>query len=101
MSRWAKRRDICEKAIVRALRDAGASVQALDAKGCPDLLVGYQGRTYLLECKDKHDRPGIGMKKTDSGLRDSQVEWWSLWLGQTPVVVTNENEALVAIGASE
>jgi hypothetical protein len=97
----AKRRDICEKAIVVALRAAGATVQSLDAKGVPDLLVGFQGRTYLLECKDSHNKPGIGMKKTASGLRDSQLEWWSKWAGAVPVIVTNENEALRAIGAGQ
>ena len=41
-------------AIVRALRQAGASVVSLAdiGNGCPDLLVGFRGTNLLLEVKD-------------------------------------------------
>lgn len=39
--------------IVAALRAAGAHVQSMASigKGCPDLLVSYQGRWYVAEVK--------------------------------------------------
>jgi hypothetical protein len=94
-----KRRDACEAIIVTALRAVGASVQQLDGAGLPDLLVGYEGRTYLLEVKDTHGKQGRGMKKTATGLRETQERWWASWRGATPIVVTTADEALVAIGA--
>lgn len=44
--------------IVKALRKMGAFVQSLAAvgDGCPDLLVGFRGKTYLIEVKDG-DKP--------------------------------------------
>lgn len=96
----AKRRDTCEKAIIQALRDAGASVSQLDGTGLPDLLVGYRGRTFLLEAKDDHGKFKIGGKKSASGLRESQEKWWSTWKGAAPVVVTTPAEALSAIAAN-
>jgi Holliday junction resolvase len=45
--------DTNHKEIVKALRDAGATVVSLAAMkhGCPDLLVGYAGETLLMEIK--------------------------------------------------
>ena len=45
--------------VVLALEAAGATVQSLAAvgQGVPDLLVGFQGKTLLMEIKDgKKDR---------------------------------------------
>ena len=49
----AKRVDINQKAIVEHLRAMGASVFHLHevGKGCPDLLVGVNSQTYLIEVK--------------------------------------------------
>lgn len=96
--RYPRRRDECEREIVKALRAAGASVEQLDGRP-PDLLVGYRGQTFLLECKDEHGVQGRGMKRTKSGLRPSQDEWWAAWRGAAPIVVTTPHEALAAIGA--
>ena len=51
MSKYAKRVDINQKAIVEHLRAMGMSVFHLHevGKGCPDLLVGINGQTYLIE----------------------------------------------------
>jgi hypothetical protein len=45
--------DTNHKEIVAALRQIGATVVSLAAMkhGCPDLLVGYQGETILMEVK--------------------------------------------------
>ena len=99
MSRYARRRDDAEPAIVAALRQVGASVQTLDETGAPDLLVGFRNATYLLEVKDTHGQCGKGRRRTESGLRESQEVWWATWKGPPPQIVTNALEALKAIGA--
>ena len=49
----AKRVDINQKAIVEHLRSMGVSVFHLHevGKGCPDLLCGINGTTFLVEVK--------------------------------------------------
>lgn len=95
--KYARRRDVVEPSIVRALERAGASVQRLDATGAPDLLVGFGGETFLLEVKDEHGKHKRGGKRTDSGLRETQELWWSRWRGAPPLIVTNASEALRAV----
>ena len=48
-----------QEGIVAALREAGATVQSTAAvgSGCPDLIVGYEGRNFLLEVKDGEKPP--------------------------------------------
>lgn len=99
--KYARRRDANENIIVAALEAVGASVQRLDIAGGPDLLVGWCGRNYLLECKQQHGKPGVGMKRTRSGLRVTQDSWFECWKGTRPTVVTNTDEALRAIGARQ
>jgi len=94
------RRDKNEKPIVKALRAAGASVQYLNDTGAPDLLVGHQGKMFLLEVKAEHGKAESHGKKTESGLRETQERWWKAWHGPSPVIVTNSEEALRAIGVS-
>ena len=98
--RYPRRRDDNEAVIVKALRQAGASVQPLDVTGVPDLLVGYNGVTYLVEVKQEHGRAGVGMAKSASGLRETQEAWWAKWCGAQPAIATTAAEALAAIGAS-
>lgn len=102
MPKWARARDVNEAAIVSALRAAGASVTSLSATGVPDLLVGFRGQTFLIEVKQetatgKALRRGTGTD--ESGLYKSQQAWWSAWKGAPPVIVTNPEQALRAIGA--
>ena len=66
-ARWAKQRDKNEPPIVAALRRIGAVVLINDH---PDLIVGFRGRTFLLEIKTKTGR-----------LRKSQTELFSTWNG--------------------
>lgn len=85
----ADRRDDNEAEIVKALRQVGASVYHLRGKGIPDLLVGWCGRTHLLEVK----RPKVGR------LTAAQKKFRAGWKGVMPALVKNCDEALVAIGA--
>lgn len=97
--RWAARADANQPAIVAALRRAGCTVQHLHAvgSGCPDLLVGFvapEGHRdlILVEVKDGAKRPSARR------LTPDQEDWWAGWHGRAPVVVTNEAEALAAVG---
>ena len=84
-ARWDDKRDANEAAIVDALRQAGASVQRLTVI---DLLVGYRGRTWLLEVKV----PGKSWSQ-------QQIDWCDDWRGAPVILVTSVEEALRAIGA--
>ncbi len=58
--------------IVKALRAVGATVTSLApvGDGCPDLLVGYRGETYLME-----------VKTATGKLTPDQVKWQESWRG--------------------
>jgi hypothetical protein len=79
-----------QEVIVEALRLAGASVEIISKVGfrCPDLLVGYRRRTFLLEVKSETGE-----------LTDGQREWHCDWKGLPVDVVETPREALAAIGA--
>lgn len=77
--RRAAKRDINEPEIVKALRQRGATVQPLSAKGVPDLLVGYLGHNLLMEVK----QPG---KK----LTADQIEWHDTYRGSAVIVYSVE-----------
>jgi hypothetical protein len=91
--RRAARTDANQDAIVEALRMVGASVQSLSAvgKGCPDLLVGYMGRNWLMECKDGDKTPG------NRPLTEDQKQWCRAWRGHVSIVLSSV-EALRVIG---
>lgn len=74
--------DANQAAIVKALRQMGASVQPLHTvgQGTPDLLVGIQGRNYLLEVKDGAKPPSAQKLTAD------QIDWHDMWRGQVEVV---------------
>lgn len=92
--RRAAKVDSSQADIVDALKAAGATVQHLHSvgQGCPDLLVGFRGQNYLIECK-----PAVG-SPSQRKLRATQVEWHGGWKGKVAVVETAE-AALVVIGA--
>jgi len=75
-----KRVDTNQTQIVKALRDMGCTVEHLHAvgKGCPDIIVGFKARNFLLEIKD-------GDKKV---LTPDQINWHRLWKGQVNVVTS-------------
>lgn len=89
--RYDARVDDNQAAIVDGLRKIGATVEILArvGGGVPDLLVGYQGRNYLMEVKNL---------KAGGKLNKKQRDWLSKWNGQH-VVVTDLIDALRAIGA--
>jgi Holliday junction resolvase len=72
----AHRRDLNQSAIVRVLRDAGATVviTADIGGGFPDLVVGWRGKTYLVEVKNL------------TQLSEKQLEFIERWRGG-PVIV--------------
>lgn len=88
--RRAAKVDANQTEIVQALRQAGAVVQSLAAvgNGCPDLLVGYRNRLFLLEVKDGSKPPSA------QKLTPDQVEWHRVWQGH--VVVVNGVESAIA-----
>lgn len=99
----AKRRDDNEPEIVNALVGAGAVVTRLDGDGVPDLLVGYKGKTFLLEVKlPLGVRGGFTRHRDHEGgrgdLTAAQVKWWDSWTGERAVVVRSPADALEAIG---
>lgn len=91
--RRGARIDDNQPSIVKALRAAGFSVQPLSAvgKGCPDLLVGASGKTFLLEVKNRD-----GNSPAQRALTEQQVEWHKAWRGHV-VVVHTPDEALMAL----
>ena len=84
------RTDLNQSEIVRALMAVGATVTDLSqvGGGCPDLLVGFQHRNYLLEVK-RDDKP--------IRLTTHQKIYHEAWRGKVHIIQTVP-EALQAIG---
>ena len=89
------RTDANQQAVIDALRQVGASVQSLAeiGNGCPDLLVGYNGHTFLLEIKDG-TKPASEIK-----LTKHQIDWHGRWTGGSLGIVYGPEAALKIIGA--
>ena len=81
------KRDANQAEIVKALESVGASVLDLAdvGRGCPDLLVGYAGREWLMEIKTQHGE-----------LLPDQVDFIRTWHGAVHVV-RSIDEALAVI----
>ena len=90
--RRAAKTDANQPEIVAALRAIGASVADTSAvgKGFPDLVCGYQGRTWLLECKDGSLSP------SRRKLTPDQVEFKATWRGHW-AVVNSADEAIEVV----
>lgn len=93
MSRRASKVDANQAEIVAHLRKHGASVECLHAvgQGVPDLLVGYDNMTFLIEVKDGNKPPSA------QKLTPAQVKWHDEWKGHARVV-NSKQEALKVIG---
>ena len=92
--RLAARTDRNHKEIVRVLRQLGASVCDLSGvgHGCPDILVGFRGKTHLMEIKD-------GLKSPcRRRLTPDEQEWHESWRGRPVAVVESVPDALEVIG---
>jgi len=87
------RTDANQARIVEALRRLGASVSVTSGigNGFPDLLVGYRGRTTLLEIKDGEKPP------SERKLTEAEAYFLGNWKGGPAVVVENEREAITAV----
>jgi hypothetical protein len=87
--RRAAKVDANQEQIVSALRAAGASVQSLApiGKGCPDLLVAFQGLMFLMEVK-------AGKGKVNE-LQQRWAEGWNTHVS----TVRDPEQALRVIGA--
>lgn len=88
--RYRGKVDANQREIVKALRQVGASVTSLAdlGDGCPDLLVGFRGKTVLIEVKS-------GPK---DNLTEQEIDWHAKWQGGALCVVRSTAEALGAIG---
>jgi Holliday junction resolvase len=86
--------DANQEQVVDALRAVGATVQTLATvgKGVPDLLVGYQGKTLLLEVKDGRKPPSARK------LSEDQLKWHGAWRGGPLAVVDGPDAALRMLG---
>jgi hypothetical protein len=77
-------------------------VMLLDGKGVPDLLVGYAGRTVLVEVKNPNSKGGAKAgeirRKGRGVLKAAQVKSFAAWKGDRIHEVINVDEALDAIG---
>ena len=85
MKRQAARRDANETEIVRTLRQIGCTVVRTDEI---DLIVGYRGRSILLEVKD-------GEAKREQ-LTPNQIALKAGWRGQYDIV-TSADEAIAVV----
>lgn len=92
--RWAAKQDHNATEIASALRHAGAIVRFIEGShgqaGVPDLLVGFNGITYLMEIKVAKGR-----------LSKAQIEFHAAWNGGPIVVVRSPLEALGVLGLFE
>jgi hypothetical protein len=94
MPRTAARVDANQPAIVNQLRAIGATIlHTHQLKNCFDLLVGYRGRTFIMEVKDP-SQPPSGRKLTE-GEAKFKVEW----RGSEYHVVHTFDEALAILTA--
>lgn len=81
--RIAAKRDANEKEIVTTLRELGASVQPLNIKGAPDLLIGVAGLNML------------GEVKSESGkLTTDQETWHCGWAGSPVYILRSPEDAV-------
>jgi len=87
--RYANRVDENQSDIVKALRKAGATVRIITmGDGVPDLLVGYQGYTLLLEVKDGKKPPSA------RSLTEAEQKFFNEWTGGMLAIVNSVEEAL-------
>jgi hypothetical protein len=86
--RRAARRDDNEKDIIKAMRECGAFVKAVNDEGAFDLLVWYNGHTLLLEVKDGSKPPSARR------LTDAEQKFHDEWPGNNLYIVNSVQEAL-------
>jgi hypothetical protein len=85
--RRAAKIDGNQPAIVEALKRIGAKAYYL--KKPVDLLVGYRGKNYVIEVKNKNGK---------DEMTTEQAEFMATWPGEVHVVYTPEEAVAVVIG---
>jgi len=82
--------DTNHKEIVKALRDAGATVVSMASlkHGTPDILVGYAGETILMEIK----------RDAKAKFTPDQLEFLGKWKGGAISRVDSVDAAIRALG---
>jgi len=82
--------DTNHKEIVKALREAGATVVSLAAMkhGIPDILVGYNGETILMEIK----------RDAKAKFTSDQLDFMGKWKGGAVSRVDSVDAAIRALG---
>lgn len=82
----AKRIDNNQTLIVKALRDMGCSVLILSdiGKGCPDIMIGYRGKNYLVEIKNGKRPPSA------QALTPAEILFFERWMGQVDIICCEE-----------
>lgn len=83
--------DSTQPDIVKALRQAGASVTSLASvgDGCPDILVGIRNVTTVMEIKDGAKPP------SKRKLTEPEVDWHRDWRGSKHIVESVEQALAV------
>jgi hypothetical protein len=73
MSKYAKKVDENQKTIVHTFIALGASVLNLSTvgRGCPDLLIGYRGKSILVEIK----------RDAKATFTEPQIKFMQEWRG--------------------
>lgn len=95
---FAKRRDKNEPEIIRALEAIGCTVERLNAKGVPDLLVGIRLDDAFGPGMHLQTDRLLEVKGSKGALTSDQVKWWSAWRGRAPLLVRTPEEAIEAMG---
>jgi len=87
--RRSARVDDNQMEIVRAMRAVGATVRVItQGDGLPDLLVGYNGHTILMEIKDGNKPPSARK------LTDNEQKFFDEWKGGPLYKVESVDQAL-------
>lgn len=92
--------DANQREIADGLARLGCTVVDLSAVGggCPDLLVGYRGRTYLIEIKAPDAAKRRWNTSTHAATLERQQKWRDNWSGRAVAVVTTLVQAAIAVG---
>jgi hypothetical protein len=92
--KYGAKKDANHHEIVDALQKAGAYVLDMShvGKGFPDLIVGFQSKTILMEIKNP--KTAYGKK----GLNKNQLKWKEHWSGGAYCVADSAEAALRMIG---
>lgn len=98
-SNYRKSVDKVQLQIVNDLKKMGISVLPINCE--IDLVIGYNGKNYLIEVKD----PEYISKKTgkilQSAFTESQKKLMSEWLGDAIYAVTSSSEIIEIIANGE